>query len=603
MCEYSSIDDYAIIGDCRTLALISNKGAIDWLCLPYFSSPSIFAAILDQKKGGRFIIRPSKDYQSSRRYLDHSNILETVFSSEQGDARLIDLMPVGSNSDATDSLQPQREILRIIECTKGNIEVDILFEPRPDFAQALPRIKHFGKLGWRCAHKDTVMLLRSDVPLNLEDNFLKARIRLRQGDKRYFSLTFSKNDIGIVPPLGKDASLCFQSTLDWWQQWSKQCRYNGPYYDAVMRSALTLKLLTSSLTGAVLAAGTTSLPEYIGGSRNWDYRYCWLRDSAFVLTCFHDLGFTDEGESFFGWLLHATRLTLPKLQVLYDIFGETRLKEKELHHFAGHRQSQPVRIGNRAIEQTQLDPYGEIILAAHNFIERGKQIDRYEAQMLGKLGTTVCKEWRKPDYSIWEIRGKPRHYTFSKLMCWVALDRLLQLHEKDSRITIPVEKFQQEREVIRREIDGHGFNHNINSYVGFFDGTEPDASLLLMSRYGYLDPADPRMIGTYDYIQQHLGRGALLYRYPIKNYDRIAEPENTFSACSFWAVDYLVSLGRIEEAENRFEQLLSYGNDLGLFAEEIDATTAETTGNTPQAFTHAALITAALSLNEAQKNI
>ncbi len=592
---YPPINDYGFIGDCRTGALISKGGSVDWLCLPHFSGPSVFAALLDRERGGHFAIRPAGEHSCRRRYLDNSSVLETTFECADGVFRLTDLMPVHGGEQAA-ALQPQRELLRIVQALEGAPRIEIEFRPRLDYARRRPELTQQGRLGWRCAFGDQLLLLRSDLDLALDEDRagLSAGFQLPAGQQRQLSLSYTRRDIATVPLLGAEADRRLADTCRWWEQWSRTCRYDGPYRSMVLRSAITLKLLDYALSGAVLAAPTASLPENIGGTRNWDYRYCWLRDAAFTFRSFMDLGYRDEAEAFLEWLLHSTRLTWPKLQVLYSAHGAADISEFELERMEGYRGSSPVRIGNGAQNQLQLDVYGEVILAAYDFVAGGGKLDYFEARMLRGLGESVCRLWREPDESIWEIRDIPRHYTYSKLMCWVALDRLLRLHEQGV-VTVPAEKFARERDAIVAAIESRGFNRELNSYVGAFDGDQADGSLLLLARRGYIDGRDPRMAGTYAFHERELGANGLIYRYRI-GYDPLPEGEGAFWACSFWAVDCLIEQGRMEEARQRFEHVMSFANDLGLMAEELDSDSGLFCGNFPQAYSHLALIDAALSL-------
>jgi GH15 family glucan-1,4-alpha-glucosidase len=593
----SSIGDYAMIGDCRTASLISRQGSVDWLCLPDFSSPSVFAAVLDPRRGGRFAVHPLGSATLSRRYLDKTNVLETTFVTEGGILRLQDLMPLPIEGGLT----PQRELLRILEVVEGAVEVEIIYEPRPDYARARPHLYPCGAVGWACAYRDSLMMLHADVPLEpsaMDRSSLAGRITLSQGSKAYLSLTYVSRDIGVFPPLGAAAEKRARTTLDWWESRSACCTYRGPYREPVLRSALTLKALTYALSGAVVAAPTTSIPELTGGALNWDYRFCWLRDASLTIEAFLGVGYRTEAEAFLEWLLHATQLTRPRLQVLYDIFGETRIPEKVLDHLEGYRGSRPVRIGNDASRQFQLDVYGEVVRAAMLYADSGGSLDRYKRQVLAGFGRAVCRDWRQPDHGIWEIRETKRHYTYSKVMCWATLDRLLKLAER-GHVCIPRTTFMEERAAIRTAIDTHGFNSELQSYVGTFNSRDADASLLLMAHYGYLAPTDARMRGTFDLIDRQLGQGALLRRYST-GYNPIDPSESAFGICSFWAVDYLARAGRIEEATQRFEALLRLANDVGLYGEQIEFASGAPSGNFPQAFTHVGLIIAALALAEAE---
>jgi GH15 family glucan-1,4-alpha-glucosidase len=435
-------------------------------------------------------------------------------------------------------------------------------------------------------------LLRSD------DDTVGGTFRISAGNTRCVSLAYTRRDIAVVPTLGSDAIKRLEETCAWWQDWSDNCTLEGKYRDPIVRSALVLKLLSYSLSGAVVAAATTSLPEAVGGTRNWDYRYCWLRDAALIVQAFVDLGYRQEAEFFIEWLLHATRLSWPRLDVVYDVFGEVRLPERELGHLEGYRKSRPVRVGNGAHSQVQLDVYGSVIQAVYEYVERGGKLDLGEARCLAGFGRQVCKLWREPDDGIWEKRSGRVHHTYSKMMCWVALDRLLKL-ARMGKVRVPIEQFEHERDAIEDTVERRGFNVDLNSYVAELDGDMPDASLILAARCGYRPADHPRMVGTYDFIDRSLGINGMLYRY-VPATDGLPGKEGTFGIASFWAVEYLARAGRIAEASERFERLLKRGNDLGLYAEEMDPETGAALGNFPQAFTHVGLITAAMALRRAE---
>lgn len=593
--DYCPLEDYGAIGNCRTLALVSRYGSIDWLCLPHFSGPSIFAALLDRRNGGRFSIAPRRLLRAEHRYIPGSNVLETTFHCREGTLKLTDFMSVA----CTDPLQPQHELGRLAQCASGRVAFDVLYQPRPGYARRVPRLQRRGKLGWACPQGGTTVYLNSDCELVPHGECTLVGTReLSTDQSAYFSLTAEENDVAVIYPLGDALRARLDASVDWWRKWSAQCTYRGPYREAVERSCLVLKLLTFCLSGAIIAAPTTSLPEAAGGSLNWDYRYCWLRDASLVLGAFVDLGYERESRAFLEWMLHATKLTQPRLQVLYDIYGRTGLKERELEHFEGYRGARPVRLGNAAHAQFQLDIYGEVILAAHRYAMRGGRLCATERALLAGFGKTVCELWRLPDHGIWEIRGEPRHHTYSKLMCWAALDALLKL-DRLIRLGIDGSAYRRVRDEIRADIETHAYDAQLESYVDYYGGKDPDATLLFLARLGFLAPQDKRMQGTHGYIMRRLSADSLLYRSPPGR--DVEGKENLFAACSFWLVDYLARAGRIDEATRLFERLLEAGTDLGLYGEEFQTGTGKPMGNFPQAFTHVELVGAALSLERARQ--
>jgi GH15 family glucan-1,4-alpha-glucosidase len=598
--EYPPIGDYAVIGDCRSAALISRAGSLDWLCLPRFDSPAVFAALLDRRRGGCFSVRPTGEYESSRRYVGDTNVLETTFRTGAGTLRLLDLMPVTSEAEKRRELWPNHQVLRQVECLDGEVEVDVLCDPRPGYGRTTPRAEDRGAFGFRFREEPGI-LLRSELPLAPlapDRSGIGGQATLRAGERRYLSLTFNLEEPAVVPPFGEAAERKIEQTLRWWEKWSGRCRFEGPYRDHVVRSALTLKLMTYAPSGAIVAAPTTSLPETMGGERNWDYRYCWLRDASLTLRGLMDLGYPAEAEAFLNWLFHAIRLTAPDVRIMYDVFGESRLPERELDHLEGYAGSRPVRIGNEAADQFQLDTYGEVVDAAFQYVERGGRLDRDMAELMVGLGETACERWREPDEGIWEVRGGRRHHTYSKAMCWVALDRLVRFHE-GGHLEAPVDRFSSVRDEIRAEIEARGYNEEIGSYVSVFDGDDLDASLLLLRIYGYAEPGADRMVSTCERIYERLGAGPLLHRY--RGDDGLPGEEGAFGIASFWGVEARARQGDVARARADFERLCGHANDVGLFAEEIDPGTGAALGNFPQAFTHVGLISAALTLRQLEE--
>jgi GH15 family glucan-1,4-alpha-glucosidase len=596
---YPPIEHYAIIGDCRSAGLVSRDGSLDWLCWPRFDSPSVFAALLDAGSGGRFRIQPTGPFQTQRRYLPDTNLLETRFSTATGAIVLRDLMPVASEADKRRELTAEHEVLREIEGVSGQVEIDIFYQPRPDYGRQRISLEQRGELGLRCGSGSGALVLRSDAPLTISDDrqSATATLPIAAGERKFLSLSYTQEGPTVLPTLGAGARDRVERSAAWWREWAAGCAYEGPYRDVVIRSALALKLMSYAPSGAVIAAPTTSLPERLGGERNWDYRYCWLRDASFTLQALAALGKATEAAAYVDWLLHATRLTSPELDVLYDLYGGTNVRERQLDHLEGYAGSLPVRIGNNAHGQLQLDVYGEVLDAVAEFIDRGGRVpfDRDTVRFLDGLGQTVCAHWREPDEGIWEGRAGRFHHTHSKVLCWVALDRLIDLHEAQG-LPIDVDRFRRERDMIRDAIERRGFNEQLGSYTRLFDGNDLDASLLTLPLYGYIDAAHPRMAATAKRIQEQLGHGALIYRYREGTDDGLPPGEGAFTLCGFWAVEGMAKRGDLAGATDAFENLLGYANDVGLFAEEIDPATGAALGNFPQAFTHVGLINAALSL-------
>jgi GH15 family glucan-1,4-alpha-glucosidase len=590
-----AISDYAIIGDCRSAALVSREGSIDWCCLPRFDSPPVFAALLDPAHGGFFAIRPTTPASVSRCYVADTNVLQTTFTSASGVLRVTDLLPVDNETAKSKALWPEHEVLRRIECLAGEVDAQVVFEPRFDYGRVRPRIDCRRAGLFYSEHGAAALALSTDMPLAVDRDQARVRggERLSAGDTRYLSLTYAHGMPTVLAPLGADADRRIARSTAWWQQWMSSFQYEGPYREPVARSALALKLLSYAPSGAIVAAPTTSLPERIGGVRNWDYRYCWLRDASLTLRALCDVGFTVEAESFLSWLLHATRRTWPDVRVIYDVYGESRLPERSVAELSGYAGSQPVRIGNAAAAQLQLDTYGELVESAFLWTTRGGALDRASSANLVDLGKAVCRRWREPDDGIWERRASRRHHTHSKAMCWVALDRLLKLHAS-GHLRVPASEFQQHRDAIRSEIERRGFNHAIDSYVSAFDGDEIDASLLALPLHGYVDAAHPRMRSTCARIRERLGADGLLYRY-LED-DGLPPGEGAFGICAFWEVENLALQQRQTDAVRQFERLLTFSNDVGLYSEEIDPVSHAALGNFPQGLTHIGLINAALEL-------
>jgi GH15 family glucan-1,4-alpha-glucosidase len=593
--EISNIQDYAIIGNGRSAALISKRGSIDWLCWPRFDSPSVFGAILDSKKGGYWRICPAHDSETVRRYVENTNILETRFAGPGGQMVLTDFMPVTSEENKQRTLWPEHELVRRIKCEQGKMEVIMEFLPRLDYGRIVPKIRGAGKFGWRIDTGPNVFILRGGIDLEPTPDGLAARFVLKSGESVVFTFSFSAEAPAVVPPLGSATDEKLDLAIDWWRSWAAQSTYRGPYQRHVTRSALVLKLLSYAPSGTIIAAPTTSLPERIGGDLNWDYRFAWLRDASFTVHALFGLGYKDDAAAFVDWLLHATRLTSPKLRVVYDVFGESPPTEHVLSHLEGYRKSRPVRAGNAASEQIQLDVYGELVDAVFHFVEKTEKLDGDVQKMLRGIGEYVCEHWRGSDNGIWEQRDETRPYTHSRLMCWVALDRLLQMQARGQVRQLDAARCAAEREYIRKDIEQRAWNPQLAGYAQSCDSHIIDATALLFPYHGFESASSRRMQETYARIRERLvPRRGLVYRYEQSKHRH----EGTFAVCSFWEVDFLARGGKLAEAHEVFEAALRYANDVDLFAEEIEPDTGEALGNFPQAFTHLGVINAALALND-----
>ena len=591
------IYDYAMIGDSRSAALVSRQGSIDWLCWPRFDSSSLFAAILDFDSGGSFRIATAAPARATRRYLEDSNVLSTDFECSTGALRVVDFMPAFSEEEKRHMLVPEHEIVRIVEGLSGEVDVEVGFSPRPNYARGNVRLRNAGALGIRIERGSELYTLQADVPLEIRETAsVMASFRVRAGDRRYFSLSYDAHGPAVLPPLGEHSQMALERTLEFWRRFARRSSYTGPYRAHVTRSLLAVKLLAFAPSGAIVAAPTTSLPERAGGDLNWDYRFCWLRDAALTVRALLGLGYHEEASAFVNWLLHATRLTRPELRVLYDVHGGIPARERELAHLDGHLSSRPVRIGNRASEQLQLDTYGEVIDAVAQLSKNESTLDRETSQMLRTFGEYVCAHWQEPDHGIWEVRERRQHNTHSRLLCWAALERLLELYERGVLPRIPVEKFAKHREAIRRDIEERAWNPDLCSYTQVLGGDSVDASLLLLPWYGFAQANQPRLLQTFQRIEERLGAGdGLVYRYEASR----EVGEGTFGLCGFWAAEFLArGGGSLAQAEQRFRSLLAHANDVGLFAEEITPGSAEGVGNFPQAYTHVGLIGAAIAIEE-----
>jgi len=590
---YAPIREYAAVGDGRTVALIARDGSVDWLCLPNVDSPSVFARMLDAEKGGSFQLEPAVPYEAERAYQQGSNVLETTFATAEGRVRVTDAMTL---SDST-RISPMRELVRKVEALAGTVPLRWRFEPRFGYARADTRIDHRAGRWFASAGADGIALgVFGAENGTLRGDAVEGELHLEQGGSALLSLAGASREPAVIP--GRDdAERRLQRTMRFWPAWAARSQYDGPWGEAVTRSALALKLLTFAPSGAIVAAPTTSLPEWLGGGRNWDYRYTWLRDASWTLDAMLRLGFHDEAEAFFWWLMHASRLTQPRLQILYRIDGSTHTDEQELDHFEGYRGSAPVRIGNDAGDQVQLDLYGAVLEAIWLYAKEVGRLDGDTGKEVARIADYVAEHWRDRDNGIWEVRDKRADYIQSKAFCWVALDRACKLAQK-GLISNGERRWRATADEVRAFVDDEGWDADLQSYVRAPDLRELDASLLTLALLSVHDPLGERIRGTIDAVERELREGPYVYRY--RGGDGLEGEEGAFLTCSFWLVDAYARAGRLDDAHALMEDLLGLANDVGLYAEEIDPHTAEFLGNFPQGLTHLALINAAVSIADAE---
>lgn len=584
------LENYGLIGDLQAAALISRTGSIDWLCLPRFDSPSCFSALLGDARHGRWLLAPTGEVRAtSRRYRPGTLVLETDLETAKGVVRLIDFMPRRGSG-------PPR-LMRIVEGLRGRVPMRMALSLRPDYASIVPWIESSPDGVIASAGPDAFRL-STPVPLEVDAGTIRADFVVTEGARERMTLSWHLS-YDESPPV-EDADSALARTEAWWREWSGQCTYDGPYRDAVLTSLLVLKAMTSEATGAVIAAPTTSLPEDIGGVRNWDYRYCWLRDSVLALEALLMAGYTDEALAFRNFLLRAGTGDPTKIQIMYGIGGERRLTEFELTHLPGYEQSAPVRVGNAASEQFQLDVYGEVIGVA--FLG-ATVLGRVERRLWPRWRAAiehVATVWREPDDGIWETRGPRRHFTQSKVMAWVVFDRAVRLAEQ-FELEAPLDRWRQTRDEIHQEVCEHGYDRERQTFTQYYGSEELDASVLTIPLVGFLPGTDERVTGTIDAIARELGRGGFVSRYSTaQTDDGLPGDEGQFLACSFWLVSALALNGRVDKARELFERLLDLTNDLGLLAEEYDVNRQRLVGNFPQAFSHLALIRAAQAISAAE---
>jgi GH15 family glucan-1,4-alpha-glucosidase len=582
------IEDYGFIGDTHTGALVGLNGSIDWLCTPRFDSDACFAALLGEEKNGCWQICPTDpSVRVTHSYRGETLVLETLFETETGAVRLIDFMPPKGR---------YRDVVRVVEGVRGWVNLESKLIIRFDYGMTIPWVKRTPE-GLVAVAGPNALILRSDVPTFGENMSTLARFSVGEGERKSFVLTWYPSHHPVPEEISAEKSLA--ETEEYWREWSARCTYRGEWREAVMRSLITLKGLTYSPTGGIVAALTTSLPEKLGGVRNWDYRYCWLRDATFTLYSFMQAGYAQEAADWSHWLLRAIAGDPGQLQIMYGVAGERRLTEVQLHHLSGYEHSAPVRIGNAASEQLQLDVFGEVMDAMYLAWQMKIETDEAYWHLQLHLIDYVEANWDKPDEGIWEIRGPRRHFTHSKVMAWVAIDRAVRTAEEFG-LKGPVERWRELRQTMHDQICEQGFNQERGAFTQYYGGENLDAAVLMIPLVGFLPATDERVSSTIRLIEKELMFDGYVARYHPDlsgNVDGLPPGEGAFLPCSFWLVDCLHLMGRADEARTMFERLLSIRNDLGLIAEEYETSRGRLIGNYPQAFTHVGLINTARNLS------
>jgi GH15 family glucan-1,4-alpha-glucosidase len=583
------IEDYALIGDTHTAGLVSREGSIDWLCLPRFDSPACFAALLGDPSNGRWRLAPTGPVREARRrYQGDTLVLETEYRTEEGVVRVVDCMP---------PRQADPDVARVVEGVEGRVPMRMELTIRFDYGSIVPWVRHVDGALHAIAGPDSVWL-RTPVPVYGQNWTSLADFTVAEGERVPFMLTWHASH--RPAPRRIDPIRALGDTEAWWGEWASGVDYTGGWQDAVIRSLLTLKALTYAPTGGIVAAPTTSLPEQLGGVRNWDYRYCWLRDATFTLSALMLAGLTDEAKAWREWLLRAVAGQPRQMQILYGVAGERRITEQELDWLAGYQGSRPVRVGNAAVNQFQLDVYGEVMDTLHLGRHIGLESDETAWDFQRALLEFLESNWRQPDEGIWEIRGPRRHFTHSKVMAWVALDRAIKTVELLGHEG-PVDRWRGMRRELHDEVCREGYDSQRDTFVQYYGADHLDASLLQIPLVGFLRADDPRVKGTVAAIQRELMVDGLVHRYPPEEsqpVDGLPPGEGTFLACTFWLADNLALMGRRDEALAIFERLLTLRNDVGLLAEEFDPGSGRQLGNFPQAFSHVALVNTANYLSE-----
>jgi GH15 family glucan-1,4-alpha-glucosidase len=593
---YARIEDYAVIGDGRTCALVARDGSIDWLCLPNVDSPSVFARILDPDRGGSFRLAPTARYESERSYERDSNVLATTFRTSGGTVRVTDAMTLTD----TGVIAPQRELVRRVEALSGEVQLRWSFEPRFGYGRQKTKLEQRDGRFVASAGGDAIVLCLCDAgDGRLEDGAVTGELTLREETTAVLALGASHGEPLVFS--GRDEfERRLRRTQEFWPKWAARSQYDGPWRDAVVRSALALRLLVFAPSGAIVAAPTTSLPEWIGEGRNWDYRFAWLRDASWTIDALLRLGHRAEAHAFFWWLMHASRITQPELQILYRVDGSAHAPELDLKELAGYRGSQPVRAGNGAADQLQLDVYGQVLECIWLYTKEVGRLDGDTGKEVTKIVDYVAENWRKPDSGIWEVRRPETHFTQSKALCWVALDRACAL-AREGFIHDHSERWSATADEIRAFVAQKCWDDERGTYKRASDLAELDASLLTMTILGYDEPHSRYSLGTIAAIERDLMEGPFVYRY--RGEDGVGGEEGAFLTCSFWLVNALARAGRLDEARGLMDELVAKANDVGLYSEEIDPRNGEFLGNFPQGLTHLALINAAVSIDDAGKEL
>ena len=585
------IEDYALIGDGETAALVSRGGSIDWLCVPRFDSPACFAALLGGPEHGRWSLAPRDGARSvSRCYRDDTLVLETSFETDTGAVTIVDCMPQRDGPPV---------VIRQVVGRRGTVALRMELVIRMDYGSVVPWVRRSAR-GIRAVAGPDALQLTSDVPIRGEGLTTVADFTVSAGDSRALTLAWHPSHLPPPPPVDPEAALA--ETEAWWRQWAGRCTYAGPDREAVLRSLITIKAMIYEPTGGIVAAPTTSLPERLGGVRNWDYRLCWVRDATFALNALILGGYLDEARAWGQWLIRAIAGTPAQLQIMYGLGGERRLTELELPWLPGYERSAPVRVGNAAYAQFQLDVWGEMLDCAHAAARAGLEVDPEGRRLMNTFMHHLESVWTEPDEGIWEVRGSRRHFTHSKVMAWVAADRMVKMTAAAGR-EAPTDRWRVLRDTIHEDVCRRGFDPARNAFVQSYGATELDASLLMIPLVGFLPVEDPRVRGTVAAIERELLVDGLVQRYPTESgIDGLPPGEGLFLACSFWLVDNLVLLGRRDDARRLYDRLLALRNDVGLLAEQYDPRARRLLGNFPQALSHIALVNSACNLSHAGRS-